>query len=704
MIAILSTLTRLLRERFALSAFRPHQQVVCQALLEGHDVLLVMPTGAGKSLCYQLPGLARGEELSTSNTAADSCTNGSVPGLSGSGATLVLSPLIALMDDQVSKLQALGLRAERIHSGLERVQAREICRQYLRGELDFLFIAPERLSVPGFPEMLAKRPLALIAVDEAHCISQWGHDFRPDYRLIGQWIPLLRPAPVIALTATATKQVQADILTQLGCLSAQQHIHGFRRRNLAIEVAQVKRKQRPQQVLELLRDRQRLPAIIYASTRKETEELAALLAQQHPCAAYHAGLAPELRTHVQQEFLNGSLQVVVATIAFGMGVDKPDIRTVIHTGVSRTVEGYYQEIGRAGRDGALSRAILLCSEEDWRLHSFFWERDYPEPELLQAVEQLVRAQLTPLSLSDSDESMQTWGTLGLAWSELEQLFAQRWPKKSLAQLASSVRHLCALGVLAELQECVLLGTQPLAEWAERYQQLRAERQQQFRQQLSAMQRYIRGQGCRMQALLHYFADHSDQEGPCQCCDHCAPQQALLYQLAQQPLNTAQRVAAAQILTSIQQHQRISSGQLFKHIQPTRLSRTEFEQLLERLAGAELLELEDDSFTPKDSTQVVQFRRVLSRVLAQPIEEALAPLCAPAPRAVDPQLEQRLRQWRRTQALARNVPAYNILSDATLQALLQAQPRTQAQLRKVKGIGKVTLERYGDALLALLASV
>src|SRR5215470_7706135 len=184
-------LVDLLSRTFGFSSFRANQEAVCRAAVDGRDVLLVMPTGAGKSLCYQLPAIARG------------------------GTALVISPLIALMDDQASKLTDLGLKAARIHSGLDRERSRQASREYLNGSLDFLFIAPERLRVPGFPEMLARRKPALIAIDEAHCISQWGHDFRPDYRLLGNYLPALRPAPVIALTATATPVVQDDVITQL---------------------------------------------------------------------------------------------------------------------------------------------------------------------------------------------------------------------------------------------------------------------------------------------------------------------------------------------------------------------------------------------------------------------------------------------------------------------------------------------------------
>src|SRR5271156_365326 len=208
-------LSALLHKTFGFPAFRANQEAVCRAATDGRDVLLVMPTGAGKSLCYQLPAIARG------------------------GTALVISPLIALMDDQANKLAAAGLKVARIHSGLDREQSRQACRASLDGNLQFLFIAPERMRVPGFPEMLARRKPALIAIDEAHCISAWGHDFRPDYRTLGDYLPALRPAPIIALTATATPAVQRDIVSQLKLDKAALFIHGFRRHNLAIEVVEL---------------------------------------------------------------------------------------------------------------------------------------------------------------------------------------------------------------------------------------------------------------------------------------------------------------------------------------------------------------------------------------------------------------------------------------------------------------------------------
>jgi len=717
------TLAGLLRSVFGFAGFRANQLAVCEAALAGRDLLLVMPTGAGKSLCYQLPAIARG------------------------GTALVISPLIALMDDQAAKLTSLGLNVARIHSGLDRSVARQACVDYLQGSLQFLFIAPERLRVPGFPEMLAKRQLALIAIDEAHCISQWGHDFRPDYRMLGQYLPGLRGqgsgssdqdppkerAPVLALTATATPTVQADIVTQLGMVNPVKFIHGFRRDNLRLEVVEVPVPDRARAICGLLADPARRPAIVYATSRKLAEQLAEHLslttsnragnpetsphadfAGRIPAAAYHAGLDAATREHVQTAFQAGKLEVVVATIAFGMGIDKADIRTVIHAGLPGTLEGYYQEIGRAGRDGALSRTYLMHSYADQRTHDFFLNRDYPPADHLQEVFRVLTEEPQPVeelrarSRLDEDEF-----------------------DKALEKLEIHG------GARMDFGGNVKAGGPG---WKKTYSIQAQHRAEQFEKVL----RFTTQNECRMSALVRHFGDLEDAGTPCGVCDVCDPAGAVLrlFRRATAP----ERELAQAIADDLRGVDYKAAGTLQRGLELVgRMSCSEYDGLLAAMVQAGLIEMEDAEYE-KDG-EVRRFRKVrlteagrkmrpgtaVELLISDGLVEEFGGRSAPPARVRKPKAAKteapkpgvlkavesraavpapmtsedeavaaRLKSWRNAEAKRLGVPAYVVMHDRTLNALAQARPRNPNQLLAVDGMGPAKVERFGSAILGICA--
>lgn len=532
-------LPELLKERFGFKSFRASQEEVCRTVASGLDALLVMPTGAGKSLCYQLPGLAR------------------------RGTTLVISPLLALIDNQVAGLQAKGFRCEQIHSGRSRESSRRACIRYLQGDLDFLFIAPERLAVRGFPEMLQKRKPTLIAVDEAHCISQWGHDFRPEYRKLGERLTGLRPSPILALTATATPVVQDDIVEQLSIPHARRFIQGFRRNNIAIEVHEVSPPARAQACLDLLKSNgahPNLPAIVYATTRKASEELASAIQHRFRAHHYHAGMAPEEREETQTRFLSGKIDVIVATIAFGMGIDKPDVRTVIHAGLPGSVEGYYQEIGRAGRDGKASRAILLHSFADLKTHEFFIERDYPETDLLNRIFKKVSASDMPRDV---------------VFRELENVETDVF-EKAVEKLRLHG------GLLINPDENMTAGDPG---WRKTYEKQRAHRLESLKQ----VGIFTRHPECRMVFFLNHFGDKTDQKGACGICDRCSGASAESSRL----LNAGERAMTAMILAALDNGGK-SAGRLFEEAACGN-PRRDFESVLDLLQKERWVSVSFESF-------------------------------------------------------------------------------------------------------------
>jgi ATP-dependent DNA helicase RecQ len=354
-------LTSLLRERFGFAEFRPAQEQVIAEIMTGHNVLAVMPTGSGKSLCYQLPALA-------------------LPGL-----TLVVSPLIALMKDQVDQLNQLGLPATVINSTVSREQQRSRLEQAIAGRVKLLYIAPERFQNEAFRAGLARTKVSLFAVDEAHCISLWGHDFRPDYLRLRRVIHELKSPPVLALTATATPAVRRDILAQLGIEGATQVVSGFDRSNLYLEVREVSTAaEKVRAIVELARWAPL--GIVYAGTRKNVEDICGSLRRAGiETAAYHAGLSMQDRKAVQERFMMASECVIVATNAFGMGIDRRQVRFVVHADIPDSIEAYYQEIGRAGRDGNPARCLLLFSYADKWIPEFFIDSSHPPPDILKYV-------------------------------------------------------------------------------------------------------------------------------------------------------------------------------------------------------------------------------------------------------------------------------------------------------------------------------
>jgi DNA topoisomerase III len=675
------SLEELLHEAFGFSEFRPNQETVCRAAIAGKDVLLVMPTGAGKSLCYQLPGLARG------------------------GTTLVISPLIALMEDQAAKLRERGFRVDRIHSGRDRATSRQVCIEYLEGKLQFLFIAPERLRVTGFPQMLARRKPGLIAIDEAHCISQWGHDFRPDYRMLGQHLPLLRPAPVIALTATATPAVQRDIVDQLSLTQPARFIHGFRRDNLAVEIVEAPPSRRPSLAREILSDESRRPAIVYVPTRKQAESLCAELTADFKVKAYHAGLDNEHRNRVQQDFLSGKIDIMIATIAFGMGIDKPDVRTVVHTALPGSLEGYYQEIGRAGRDGDPSRAILMHSYADRHTHDFFIERDYPNVEILDRIYKGLTDEAIPKDVLKKRLQVDS----DLFDKALEKLWTH-------------------LGASVDFEENVKRGEPG---WRQSY----VEVGQHKAAQLDAMLRFAAGHHCRMASLVRHFGDFADSKTHCGICDFCAPEDCIAQQF--RSASAPEIAAASRIADALRGGGSKSTGRLHAELYPhSEVTRDNFEEVLGAMARSGYITLKEETFE-KDNKQIpyrtVQLTaagyeedrgesngNVFASLAMKQLEVSTAPrprkprqkLTQPKPsrgrshrpatESEDEKLTAALRAWRLSEARRLGIPAFRIFADRVLIQIVEQRPSSDSELLSISGIGSASARKYGPDIFRIVA--
>jgi ATP-dependent DNA helicase RecQ len=480
-----------LRQLFGFPAFRPGQAAAVDAALSERDALVVMPTGSGKSLCYQLPALMR-EDL-----------------------TLVVSPLVSLMQDQVSALERIApgrvglINAQRGYAAND--QAMERART---GELRLLYVAPERFAAPAFARAIGAARIGLFVVDEAHCVSQWGHDFRPDYFTLADAAALVGARATMALTATATPQVANDIVRRLRLREPARVTTGFDRPNLSFAVVPCRGgRDKERRLAAALSEPDALPAIVYAGTRATSAELAAGLGRElgEPVLAYHAGMNRGVRADTQERFMSGQVRVIVATNAFGMGIDKSDVRTVAHASVPGSLEAYYQEAGRGGRDGRPARCLLFAEQRDKGLHVFF----------------INQAKVGFDDLQRIGEKLNWAGADGGYDVALSDLVARRGGEDAVRAV---IGHLSRAGVLApspappdraagritggfdRRTAGIALGSAREAEqirWA----------------QYRAIWQYVEGDRCRREALLAHFGDRVRQAAQVPCCDVCAPEAA-----------------------------------------------------------------------------------------------------------------------------------------------------------------------------------
>ena len=656
-----------LRERFGYPAFRPGQADVLEQLAQA-DVLGVMPTGGGKSLCYVLPAIEVGR-------------------------TLVVSPLIALMQDQVEALQGAGVAANFINSTIARSEQNRRYLDFIEGRTQLLYIAPERLANRRFVAGLQRHGVRLFVVDEAHCISEWGHDFRPDYLALDAARRQLGAPRTLALTATADPLVRRDILERLGiALHAREVVTSFDRPNLRFAVLRL---DSPRDRLDWLvrhaRERPGQSGIVYARTRKAVEETAeSLVAAGIPAQPYHAGMSGGVRAATQRRFTTGESPLIVATNAFGLGIDKPDVRFVVHLGLPGRLEAYYQEAGRAGRDGDPAECTLLYARRDIGLQRRFISQAHPDDEQVRRG----WSRLVALQRFDPDRALAPAEAADAAGGE-------GWPV-TLVALRTSGRIEPAALRLTSLDPDAPLDTRPIEE-RRRYAESR----------LSQMIEYAETSGCRRALVLRYFGEQPAEAAPdapnaggCGGCDNCAgvtptaePDYPL--ELFEAILDLRTRIARDAGRPPYVVFEERTAREV-----ATYRPRSEADLLVTwgvgekraRWFGAQLLALvreweaaHPDAAPPPPRAPPPAAARSASRTRAAAGPEV----------AFDDPLYERLREWRRERSRNDGVPAYTLFTDRSARELAASLPTDRPGLLAVWGLGDARVEAFGEELLALI---
>jgi ATP-dependent DNA helicase RecQ len=677
-------LESVLQSAFGLPGFRPGQREVVESVLAGRPTVAVMPTGAGKSLCYQLPAVMSG------------------------GTALVVSPLIALMKDQVDALQARGIPAAAITSAQGASERAALLDDLAAGRLRLVYVAPERFRSARFDERLeAIAPqLSLLAIDEAHCISEWGHDFRPDYRRLGEIVARWRPPRLVALTATATAEVRRDIVDHLGLSEPAVFVRGFDRPNLRFAVQRVAGSAEKIAALLGRVTPSAGSTLVYAATRKNAETYAdALVRAGLAAGVYHAGLPDEQRHRVQDRFMADELSVVVATNAFGMGVDKADVRLVVHADLPRSPEAYYQEAGRAGRDGAPADCVLLFQPSDVRVQEFLIEGSCPSAELLRALWKAIR-----------DDPRRG--------EDLRRVRSLLPSSPSDFAVQSATRLLIKAGYLRD-EDGVLVAARPQEGGS--FAPLDAgglgQRAEAERAKLRAMVSYAYGASCRRRHLLGWFGDEDARRiVRCHRCDVCEgggarpldPEEERATRLALAMVGRLQgrfgRKRIADLLCGTDDDERFAElpGRGALRFLGGKLVL----ELLRSLEGAGLAVASPGdyptlSITAEGRRAAVGGELRLVWPAASPPRRKRDALRAAAPAApegpADPALLERLRAFRAAAAAEEELPAYCIFSNRTLEAIARVKPTDSVTLAMLPGIGPVKLEKYGRQILSIVGA-